>query len=331
MTDNTPAAAFAGRRCLVTGGLGFIGSNLAAALAEAGADVVVVDSLAPRHGGDWRNLHGVRAVVHAVDIADSSAMVEASNDIDVVFNLAGQVSHLDSMEDPLADLEANTRSQLVFLEMLRKLNPSVTVVFASTRQVYGRPRYLPVDEEHPLRPTDVNGITKHAAERLHLLYGEVYGFRSVVLRLTNVYGPRQRLRGDHQAFFPTFLRRAFTGQPIVLYGDGSQTRDMLYVDDAVEAFLLAATAPEAGGEIVNIGADDAVSLAHVAAEIVDIVGNGRVETAPWPREHARIDIGDFRTDASKAKRILGWSARTGLRDGIRSTVDYYQPRLAWYL
>ncbi|HEY8216597.1 MAG TPA: NAD-dependent epimerase/dehydratase family protein, partial [Acidimicrobiia bacterium] len=256
--EHLAPGVFDGRRVLVTGGLGFIGSNLALALARAGADVTVVDALHPRHGANARNLEPdgdtlVRPIrVVEGDIATPEARGAAAA-AEIVFNLAGQVSHVDSMADPLFDLEVNTRSHAALLEGLRHDNPSAIVVFTSTRQLFGKPRYLPVDEDHPVAPVDVNGISKHATEQFHLLYRECYGLRSVVVRLTNVYGPRQRLRDDFQGFLPIFVRRALLDQAIQVFGEGAQRRDCLYVDDVVECLLRAALVPEAAGEVFNVG------------------------------------------------------------------------------
>lgn len=323
----------AGRRCLVTGGLGFIGSNLALALTRAGAEVTVVDACHPRHGANPHNLDAeggdaVRRVI--ADLGDPAARA-ALDGVELVFNLAGQVSHVDSMTDPLFDLDVNTRSQVAFLEALRWAAPQATVVFTSTRQLFGRPRYLPVDEDHPVAPVDVNGITKHAAEQFHLLYHEVHGLPTTVIRLTNVYGPRQRLRDDFQGFLPIFVRRALLGQPISLFGDGSQERDCLYVDDVVDCLVRAALAPEAVGEVFNVGNDEHLSLRVIAEEIVAAAGSGSVETVPWPPDRDAIDIGSYFGDSSKAKRVLGWVPETTFARGIAATVAFYREHLERYL
>jgi UDP-glucose 4-epimerase len=323
---------YAGRRCLVTGGLGFIGSNLALALDAAGAEVVVVDSLVPRHGGNRRNLAGAqRTRVVIADVADRAAVGEPAGAADVVFNLAGQVSHVDSMADPQFDLEVNTRSQLGFLELLRSVNPEAVVVFTSTRQIFGHPQYLPVDEEHPVKPVDVNGVTKWAAEQFHLLYHDVYGLRSTALRLTNVYGPRQRLRDNFQGFLPIFVRRALEDEAITVFGDGSQQRDCLFVDDVVACLLRAGATEDAAGEIFNVGNDERLTLRQIADSVVQAAGSGRVELTPWPRGRDAIDIGSYYGDSSKAKRILGWAPRTSFAAGIAETVAFYNERRAWYL
>jgi UDP-glucose 4-epimerase len=344
--------AFAGRRCLVTGGLGFIGSNLALDLASRGAEVTILDSLVPSHGANHRNLvpsgdlegpgevlapaapiADERIVVVEADVADTTndAVRHAVISADIVFNLAGQVSHVDSMNDPLFDLEANTTSQFSFLELLRRENAAAVVVFTSTRQIFGKPRYLPVDEEHPVAPVDVNGITKYAAEQLHLLYHDVYGLRASALRLTNVFGPRQRLRDDRQGFLPIFVRRVLDDETLTVFGDGAQQRDCLYVDDVVECLLLAALADDAAGQIFNIGNDERLPLSAIAETMVEVAGSGRVEHVPWPADRDAIDIGSYFGESSKAKRILGWEPRTSFARGIERTLAFYRARRPWYL
>lgn len=323
----------AGRRCLVTGGLGFIGANLALALSRAGAEVAVVDALYPRHGANPFNLHaegGERIRRVTADLADAPARA-ALEGTELVFNLAGQVSHVDSMTDPIFDLDVNTRSQVAFLEALRWAAPQATVVFTSTRQLFGRPKYLPVDEEHPVDPVDVNGITKHAAEQFHRLYHEVHGLRTTVVRLTNVFGPRQRLRDDFQGFLPIFIRRALLGQPISLFGDGAQERDCLYVDDVVDCLVRAALTEDAVGEVFNVGNDEHLPLRAIAELIVAAAGSGSIEMVPWPPDRDAIDIGSYFGDSSKAKRTLGWTPQTTFAEGIEHTVAFYRAHLDRYL
>lgn len=325
--------AFAGRRCVVTGGLGFIGSNLALELARAGALVRVVDAMVPGHGGNPRNLEGAAAAIEVVeaDVGDGARVAPAVADADFVFNLAGQISHLDSMEDPLADFDLNARSHLSFLETLRSLGSRAAVVYTSTRQIYGRPRRLPVDESHPIEPVDVNGISQHAAEQFHLLYARVYGLRACSLRLTNVYGPRLRLADSRQGVLGVFLRLALDGETLRLYGDGAQVRDFLHVDDVVEALLAAALEPSAVGEAFNVSHDEVLSLRDAAEAIVAAAGTGRLEFVPWPRDRAAIDIGDFVGESAKARRVLRWKPRIRFADGVRATVDFYRERRGWYL
>jgi UDP-glucose 4-epimerase len=314
---------------------------VALALAEGGAHVTVIDSRVPRHGADAANLvpdgdhdrRDPRISVIDADLGDTGRddVRAAALDADVVFNLAGQVSHVDSMEDPLFDLEVNTTSQFRFLELLRRENVDARVVYTSTRQIFGKPRYLPVDEDHPVAPVDVNGITKYATEQLHLLYHDVYGLPTTAVRLTNVFGPRQRLRDDLQGFLPIFVRRALADDVITVFGDGEQQRDCLYIDDVVECLLLAAVVPDAVGQIFNVGNDERLSLGDIADAVVAAAGSGRVEHVPWPPDRDAIDIGSYFGDSSKAKRLLGWEPRTTFAVGIARTIAFYRARASWYL
>jgi UDP-glucose 4-epimerase len=228
------------------------------------------------------------------------------------------------MADPYTDLEINARSQLSILEAARHGNPDITVVFASTRQLYGRPQRLPVDERHPIAPVDVNGINKAAGEWYHLLYGEVYGIRTSVLRLTNTYGPRMRVRDARQTFLGIWIKQALTGGDLLLYGDGSQRRDLTYVDDAVGAFLLAAVRDEAVGRVFNLGGDGHVSLRELGDLVVRLAGSGRVRAIPFPAERKAIDIGDFYADWSAIESTLGWRPVVALEDGLARTLEYYR-------
>jgi UDP-glucose 4-epimerase len=318
--------SFEGKRVLITGGLGFIGSNLALRLATEGASVVLVDSLVPEYGGLLYNVTGIedRVTINISDVRDEHSLRVLVRDQDVLFNLAGQTSHLDSMTDPYTDLEINARSQLSILEACRHENPRVKIVFASTRQVYGRPQRLPVDESHPIVPVDVNGINKTAGEWYHLLYGDVYGLKTSVLRLTNTYGPRMRVRDARQTFLGIWLRRALEDGEILVYGDGSQRRDLTYVDDAVDAFLLAAADDAAIGRVYNLGGPPPISLIELAQLVVEEAGSGSVRAVPFPEDRKNIDIGDFYADWSAIERDLGWRPAVSVQDGIVRTLDYYR-------
>jgi UDP-glucose 4-epimerase len=320
------AQDYAGKRVLITGGLGFIGSNLARELVELDAIVTVVDSLVPEYGGLLYNVAGIedRLKVNISDVRDEHSLRHLVQDQDVLFNLAGQTSHLDSMADPYTDLEINARSQLSILEACRHGNPAITVVFASTRQLYGRPLRLPVDEQHPIVPVDVNGINKAAGEWYHLLYGDVYGIRTSVLRLTNTYGPRMRVRDARQTFLGIWVKQALADGELLLYGDGSQRRDLTYVDDAVSAFLLAAVRKEAAGRVFNLGGDGHVSLLELGELLVRLAGSGRVEAIPFPTDRKAIDIGDFYADWSAVEAALGWRPTVPLEAGLTRTLDYYR-------
>jgi UDP-glucose 4-epimerase len=332
VTAHELALAFDGRRVLITGGLGFIGSTLARELVEAGADVVLVDSLVPEYGGNRANIRGIERRVHVnvSDVRDEHSLRRLVEGQDYLFNLAGQTSHLDSMTDPFTDLEINSRAQLAILEACRDRNPSVRIVFAGTRQIYGTPTYLPVDEEHPIAPVDVNGINKTAGEWYHLLYGRVYGIPVTVLRLTNTYGPRMRVRDARQTFLGSWFRQILNGEELTIFGDGSQRRDFTYVDDAVSAFLLAATRDDAVGGVYNLGSREVVSLLELAELLVEVNGGGSFSLVPFPEDRKAIDIGDYFGDFSRIEQELGWSPQVGLRDGIARSLAYYREHGADY-
>ncbi|MGB7536899.1 MAG: NAD-dependent epimerase/dehydratase family protein [Anaerolineales bacterium] len=317
---------FSGRRILITGGLGFIGSNLARRLADLGAEVALLDSRPGRLGGNPYNISGYesRLRVRAADLRDANETADAVRGQEFIFNLAGQVGHVQSMEDPLSDLEINVHGQLSFLEICRRENPGVKILFAGTRQVYGPPRYLPVDEAHPLNPVDVNAIHKLAAERYHTLYQHVYGLRSVVLRMTNIYGPRMRVKDGLKNFFGLWIRQLLQGEEITVYGDGSQLRDLLFVEDAVDALLLAALHPGADGQIFNLGGAEPLSLLELAKRMIEIHGGGSFRRIPFPAGRKKIDIGSYVSDISKIRMELGWEPITPFRDGLRATLEYYR-------
>ncbi len=319
------AESFRGKNVLITGGLGFIGSNLARELVPAGANVILLDTLVPEHGGNRANIAGIEhdVKVRDVDVRDREAVAPLVRGQDVLFSLAGQTSHLDSMTDPFTDLDLNCRGPLSILEACREHNPDVKIVFASTRQIYGRPRYLPVDEEHPIAPVDVNGIDKAAGEAYHTLYGQVYGIPVCTLRLTNVYGPGMRVRDARQTFLGVWLKAVLRDEEIQVWGDGRQRRDLLYVDDATRAFLLAAASAEATGQIFNVGVDSSISLLELAELLVALQGGGSFRTVPFPAERETIDIGDYFTRADKIRAALGWEAGVALEDGLRRTLAYY--------
>ena len=323
---------FNNRKVLITGALGFIGSNLARRLVELGAQVLAVDSLIPEYGGNLFNIAGLedRVQVNISDVRDEHSMRYLVQGQDYLFNLAGQTSHMDSMNDPDADLEINCRAQLSILEACRKYNPGIKVVFASTRQLYGKPDYLPVDEKHLLRPVDVNGINKMAGEWYHILYNNVYGIRSCALRLTNTYGPRMRIKDARQTFLGVWIRLVVEGKPFEVW-EGHQLRDFTFVDDAVEAFLMAAASENANGEIFNLGGDSVISLKELADLVVEMNGQSEYLMRSYPADRKRIDIGDYYADFGRIRSTLGWQPRTSLREGLRQTLTFYREHLAKYL
>ena len=326
-------AFYRGRPVMITGGAGFIGSNLAHRLVDLGANVLLVDSLIPDYGGNLFNIRDIedRVRMNIADVRQESTMSYLVRHVDVIFNLAGQVSHIDSMRDPYTDLEINCRSQLSILEACRRNNPGIKVVFAGTRQVYGKPEFLPVTEQHLVRPTDVNGINKVAGEYYHLVYNHVFNVRACSLRLTNIYGPRQLVKHNRQGFIGWFIRLAVEGRELQIYGDGSQLRDFVFVDDAADAFLRAGASDACNGEVFNVGGSEPVSHRDLVHLLLEVAGTGSVRNVEWPAEQKAIDIGSFYADSAKFRAATGWQPRVGLREGLARTVAYYREHLPHYL
>jgi UDP-glucose 4-epimerase len=331
-SSSSRLAAYAGARAVITGGLGLIGSAIARRLVALGADVLLIDSMVPEYGGNLANIADIRdrVAVNIADIRGGYALPHLLAGQDFLFNLAAQTSHLDSMLAPEDDLAINCTAQLQLLEACRSVNPDIAIVHAGTRQIYGRPEYLPVDERHPLRPVDVNGVNKMAGEAYHLLYHDVYGIRTRSLRLTNVYGPGMRIKDARQTFLGIWLRRIIEGEVFEVW-DGEQRRDLLYVDDAADAFLFAAVTPEAEGLALNVGGGDSVSLATLARALVDANGGGRYEIREFPPERKRIDVGDFLIDDDRLRNLSGWRPRVGIAEGLRHCLEYYRNRLPNYI
>jgi UDP-glucose 4-epimerase len=324
--------ALRGRNVLITGGLGFVGSNLARRLVALGANVTLVDSLIPEYGGNWFNVLGIekQIAINISDVRDVHSMRHLVTGQDYLFNLAGQTSHMDSMENPFTDLEINCRAQLSILETCRAYNPGVKIVFASTRQIYGKPDYLPVDEKHLLRPTDVNGINKMAGEWYHILYNNVYGIRASAIRLTNTYGPRMRVKDARQTFLGIWIRLLVENKPIDVWG-GEQLRDFTYVDDAVDALLLAATQEAADGQVYNLGGFKPTTLVDLAKLLVKVNGIGEYLVREFPKDRKMIDIGDYYADDSRIRSELGWTPTIELEEGLARSLDYYRTHLVHYL
>ena len=323
---------FEGAKVLITGGLGFIGSNLARRLNQIGADITVVDSLLPDYGGNRYNIEGIgdRLRINISDVRDTHSLRSLVQGNDYLFNLAGQTSHLDSMLNPMPDLEINCQAQLSILETCRVHNPKIKIVFASTRQIYGRPDHLPVGESHPLHPVDVNGINKMAGEKYHLLYNDIYGIPATALRLTNTIGPRMRIKDARQTFVGLWVRQILEGQPISVWG-GKQLRDFTDVEDAVDAFLLAAASPSTNGQVYNLGGSEVVDLISVAKLMVEVNGSGRYEIHDFPADRRAIDVGDYYGDFSKIRAELGWTPKRTLLETIEATLRYFRDSMPHYL
>lgn len=327
------STSYQNKLVLITGGLGFIGSNLARILVDQGAHVTLVDSLIPQYGGNLFNIADIRdkVEVNICDVRDPHAMKHLVKGKDFLFNLAGQTSHLDSMTDPQIDLDINTSAQLSILEACRQNNPEIKIVFASTRQLYGKPDYLPVDEKHPIRPVDVNGINKLAGEWYHLLYNNVYGIHACALRLTNTYGPGMRVKDARQTFLGIWVRLILEGKTIKVFGDGEQLRDFNYVYDCVDALLLAGESKKANGKVYNLGGQEVISLKALAEMMTELGYGGSYELVPFPEERKAIDIGDYYSDFSLISDELGWSPNFSLKTGLTKTLHFYRENLKKYI
>jgi len=316
---------FKDKNILILGGMGFIGSNLAIRLVELGSNVTIVDSLLPQYGGNLKNIENIRdkVTINYSDIRDRYSLNILVSGRDIIYSVAGQTSHIESMEDPFTDLEINCVSQLAILESCRQYNPSVNLVYASTRQLYGVPQYLPVDERHPTTPTDINGINKLAAEMYYNLYSKIYGIKAISLRLTNTYGPRQHLKSDKQGFAGIFIRKAIDGETIQIFGDGTQLRDFNYIDDVIDAFLLASQLNTNDSGVYNLGSPDYCSL----LDFVKILGkycHFEIQLVPFPVEHRRIDIGNYYGDYTRFETKTGWKPQISLEEGLKRTVNYFR-------
>jgi len=322
---------YTGKKILITGGAGFIGSNLAIQLVEAGAKVTIVDALIPAYGGNLFNIEPVKKKILWVkgDIRDKKTVDKTVQNKDIIFNLAGTLSHVDSMSDPMTDLEINCRAQLSLLESVRKLNPRTKIIFAGTRNQYGKAKYLPVDENHPQEPTDINGINNIAAEKYHLMYTHVYGIKTVSLRMTNTFGPRHQMKHSRQGVLNWFIRKILDGEEVVLFGTGKQIRDVNYVDDVVSALLLVGKSDKGWGEAYNLGGTP-VSLLEFVKKTIKISGKGKFRLEPFPKDRKVIEVGDYIADFRKMKKTYGWKPKISLEEGIKRTVEYYQKYKKYY-
>lgn len=319
------------KKILITGGLGFIGSSLAIRLAGLDAQVLIADAMIAGYGGNLFNIEPVKdkVKIEITDIREVEKMNRLVWGRDIIFNLAGTLSHVDSMSDPMIDLEINCRAQLSLLESVRKFNPAARIIFAGTRNQYGKAQYLPVDENHPLEPTDINGINNIAAEKYHLMYTKVYGIKTVSLRMTNTYGPRHQMKHSKQGVLNWFIRQILDGVEVKLFGNGNQIRDVNYVDDAVEALIAVAKTDRGWGEAYNLGGD-AVSLLDFVKKIIRVTGRGKLKLVPFPKDRETIEIGDYIASTEKIKKTFGWKPKISLEEGIKSTVEYYTRYKKYY-
>lgn len=323
---------FRGKNVLITGGLGFIGSNLAIVLNKIGASITIVDSLLPNYGGNLANIKEIKDKVNIniSDVRDKHSLRYLVKDQDYLFNLAGQTSHMDSMTNPYNDLDINCKAQLSILETCKKFNPDIIIVFASTRQIYGKPNYLPVDEKHPIRPVDVNGINKLSGEWYHIVYNDVYGLRTSILRLTNTYGPKMRIKDARQTFLGIWIRLLLEGKPIEVWG-GEQLRDFNYVDDCVKALMLASASDETCGKAFNLGSQERVNLKELAQLLISLNGTGEYIIKTFPEDRKKIDVGDYYSDFGYFTRTVGWKPKVVLKEGLEKTLDYFRHHLKKYI
>lgn len=319
------------KRILITGGAGFIGSTLALRLASYGSQITVVDSMIPEFGGNLFNLSECASRIHInfSDIREPHSLKPLLKDVDVLFSLAGQTSHMDSMTDPYTDLHINCAAQLNLLETCRNVNPEVRIVFASTRQIYGRPDYLPVDEEHPINPVDINGIHKYAAEQYYQMYHHLYDIRSSILRLTNTIGPRMRIKDARQTFVGIWIRRLLEDEPIEVWG-GDQLRDFNDVEDVVDALLITSLTEESYGQVFNLGSQEKVSLIELAQMMVELNGSGKLRIMQFPEQRSKIDIGDYYSSHEKISSLTGWEPKRKLTQTLQNTLTFYKKNLALY-
>lgn len=317
---------YSGKRVLITGGLGFLGSNLAHALVERGCRVTVLDPLFPEYGGNPFNVEEIKSRLGILidDVRNEALLEKLAPEHDLVFHIGAQTSHVDSMKDPFKDLDINCRGTLVLLEAFRKFSPDAKIVYAGTRGQFGKIEYKPVDEKHPMHPMDIYGVDKLAAEKYVLLYNQAHGLKGLSLRINNAYGPRHQMKHGNYGILNWFIRLAMENKPLPVFGEGEQLRDYNFVDDVTRAFLRAGACEEAVGGVFNLGSGLPVSFADMCGVIVKIVGRGKVEHVPWPAERKKIEVGDYVADYSKFESLTGWLPEVTLDDGIARTVTYYE-------
>lgn len=322
-----------GQNVLITGGLGFIGSNLAHHLVKLGAEVTILDSMFPQYGANFANIRGIEEKIKVVkgDIRKMELVKQNVVNKQVIFSCAAQVSHIDSMKDPYFDVDINCKGNLNVLEAVRRYNDQARIVYTGTRSQVGLMQYSPVDENHPEFPTDIYSVNKSAAEKYHLIYHASYGIFATSLRITNTYGPRAQIRHPGYGVVNYFIRLAIEGKTITVYEPGMQTRDVVYVDDVVDCLLLAALKKEANGQVFNVASGKSIPFIELVKLIVKAAGTGTYKLVPWPEERKAIEVGDVHISIEKAKKLLGWYPKTRLEDGLSETIKYFRANLVDYV
>jgi UDP-glucose 4-epimerase len=311
---------------LITGGAGMIGSTIAHLAAAQGARVSILDAMLPLYGGNRFNLRGILDSVQFIegDIRDLELMRRVVPGYDYIFNLAGQVSYVDSNTEPLLDLDINCKGHLQVLEACRLENPRARLLFASSRFVYGRIEYIPVDEGHPFNCLSIYGIHKLAGEKYYRFYHEAYGLPTVSVRIANPYGPRQQMKHSKYGIVNWFIRLALEGKPLTVFGDGRQRRDYIYNEDLAEACVALLLSPGTEGQVYNLGTGTGVPFAEMAALVAEAVPGTAVRQVEWPRDRYFVETGDYLSDITRITTASGWRPKTTLKDGIGRTVAYYR-------
>jgi len=322
-----------GQRVLVLGGLGFFGSNIVHKCVGLGAEVTVFDAMIEPYGFNLANLKGIEKKVGLLkqDMRNFGDLSKAVKEKDLIFNCAGQVSHVDSMKEPFLDIELNIVANLNLLEACRKFNGNAKIVYAGTRAQVGKAEYTPIDEKHPTNPVDVYGIDKLTAEKYLLLYSSAYGIKGVSIRSTNGFGPRHQMKHGLYGILNWFIRLALEGKTISVYGTGEQLRDYLYIDDIVNAMVSCGQSEKANGQIYNVSSGKGIKFIEMVKKIIEFSGKGKYELKPFPEERKMIETGDVVLSYKKINRELGWEPLTSFDDGLKKTIDFYKKHLKEYV
>lgn len=317
---------YKGKKIMITGGLGFLGSSLARRLVNISSEIVLVDVMLSLYGGNLFNIEDIKNKVKTEikDIRDKEAIERLIPGCHYIFNIAGQVSHVDSMTDPFLDLDINARGNLVLLEACKKLNRDVKIIYAGTRGQYGKLEYIPVDEKHKMEPTDIYGVNKMAAEHYHMIYSRVHNIWATSLRINNTYGPRHQMKHGKYGILNWFIRLAMDGEEIKVFGDGTQLRDYNYVEDVIDAMLMAGSDEKSNQEVYNLGSGQPLKFIDLVKKIIETAESGSYRQIPWPKERKDIEIGDYLADFSKIKNKLGWEPKIFINEGLKKTVDFYK-------